>query len=260
MFYRIEQYKDAQNLNARIALHEKYSSNPQNFHKWVFLQFSLSSGQKVLECGCGPGTLWSKNRATIPIHLDITLVDLSTGMLDEARKTIGELPDINITYLPGDIQQLNFDDETFDLVIANHMLYHVPDITKGLVEAKRVLKPGGRFFASTFSRNHLRELNRLTELYVKLPKERTSDRFCLENGYKLVKDVFLNVELRKHDDSLVVTNPDDLIEYILSGTRAKKQLVGDKKDIFKREIYNRFLRESKMFIKKDAGVLLSVKE
>ncbi len=51
-----------------------------------------------------------------------------------------------------DAQSIPFEDETFDAVIANHMLYHVPDRPKAIAEIKRVLKPGGRLIATTIGK------------------------------------------------------------------------------------------------------------
>jgi len=130
---------------------------------------------------------------------------------------------------------------------------------QSLLEAKRVLKKDGRFFASTFSMLHLKELNALTARYVKMPDKRTSDRFCLENGYEMINEAFGQVEVRKHEDALHVTDADDLIAYILSGSNAKMQLTGDKKVRFITDIYQRFEQEPKMIIYKDAGVLVSQK-
>ena len=48
----------------------------------------------------------------------------------------------NVSFQQIDIQDINFPDETFDVIIANHMLYHIPDLQKALYEVKRVLKTG----------------------------------------------------------------------------------------------------------------------
>ena len=58
-----------------------------------------------------------------------------------------------------DAQSISYEDEIFDAVIANHMLYHVPDRMKAIAEIKRVLKWGGRFIATTVGSHHLKEMN-----------------------------------------------------------------------------------------------------
>ena len=57
-----------------------------------------------------------------------------------------------------DAQDIPFEDDTFGCVVANHMLYHVPDLDKGLAEIRRVLKPGGKLYAATNGEAHMLEL------------------------------------------------------------------------------------------------------
>lgn len=79
-------------------------------------------------------------------------------MLQAARQQLGEK---RFVYAVADAQALPFADATFDAVIANHMLYHIPDLPRALAEIRRVLKPAGRFYASTIGREHMHELDEL---------------------------------------------------------------------------------------------------
>lgn len=260
MIYNKEQYRNASNINWRIAMHENYSVNPQGFHEWVFDQMDIRENSKILECGCGPGALWYKNaEKIINMNLDIILVDMSKGMLEDAKKNIGAVDGVSFEFVQADIQNLPFDDAKFDIVIANHMMYHVPDINKGIKEVYRVLKKDGLFYTSTFSKNHMHELNELTAKYVELPKSRVSDRYTLENGKEYVYEVFNNVETRMHEDSLKIDNPDAVIKYIFSGSHAKQQLIGEKKDIFEKNIKSMFNEEKIFNVKKEAGVMIARK-
>src|SRR5206468_852293 len=78
----------------------------------------------------------------------------------------------------GDVQDMPFDDASFDTVVAAWMLYHVTDIDRGLAEIRRVLEPGGRFIANTNARGHNRELFEL----IGYPLERRATVFNAENG------------------------------------------------------------------------------
>ncbi|MCM1427309.1 MAG: class I SAM-dependent methyltransferase [Eubacterium sp.] len=75
------------------------------------------------------------------------LTDFSEGMIQTAHSNIGDFP--NVTYRVVDIQEIPYEMNSFDIVIANMMLYHVPDLAKGLSEVKRVLKESGRFYCAT---------------------------------------------------------------------------------------------------------------
>lgn len=212
-----EQYKDAANLNARIQLHERFSTNPYDWQRWVFDQIRASPKSRVLEIGCGPARLWLSNFDRIPQGWDITLSDFSPGMLQEAQQNL-KIVRHPFTFKQFDAQSIPFRDKSFDVIIANHMLYHVPDLDKALSEIHRVLAPKGRFYAATGGQNHLREIADIIRRVE--PSYRTGhvprDIFNLEHGGKALSRRFSHVTMREIDDGLVVTETEPLIAFILS--------------------------------------------
>lgn len=210
------QYKDATNFNARVALHYRFSVNKYRWHHWVFDQFELADGSKLLELGCGPGYLWQSNLRRIPASWHIFLTDFSSGMLQVARQKLGE---DRFSYAVADAQELPFAAESFDAVIANHMLYHVPDLPRALAEIRRVLRPGGRFYATTANRSHMSELHTLLfDARVRTHRGNfwESARFTLDNGREVIAPFFQRVTLHIHQDALEVTEAEPLVAYILS--------------------------------------------
>src|SRR5258706_10720793 len=139
-----QQYRDASNLNARIQLHVRFSQNTYGWHRWVFDQLKASPQSRVLELGCGPGRLWSENAARIPPGWEITLSDFSPGMIAEAQRNLASAGH-SFAFERVDAQSIPFADASFDMVIANHMLYHVPGRPEALAEIPRVLRSGWRF-------------------------------------------------------------------------------------------------------------------
>ncbi len=119
-----------------------------------------------------------------------------------------------------DAQEIPFEEDVFDVVIANHMLYHVPDRPKAFAEIRRVLKPGGRFYASTIGETHMRELHdlmgRSDDSLFSWGKSAAA-AFCLENGLEQLLPYFDQVTMRRYDDDLRVTDAEMLLAYILSG-------------------------------------------
>ena len=83
------QYQDASNISARINLHSLYSVNKQGWFPWIYEQLCVRDGMKVLEIGCGDGTLWKENKDKLPENIEITLSDISEGMLRDARRNVG---------------------------------------------------------------------------------------------------------------------------------------------------------------------------
>lgn len=106
---------------------------------------------RVLELGCGTGSMWVGKGDLVKKCGKLILSDFSEGMLEQTRETLKDLK--GIEYQTIDIQNIPYEEHTFDIVIANMMLYHVPDLQKGLREVRRVLKEGGRFYCATFGKN-----------------------------------------------------------------------------------------------------------
>lgn len=217
-YLRSKQYNDATKLNARIALHERFSTNTYGWHRWVWDQFDLPATARILEIGCGPGTLWIENKDRIPSHWDVTLSDFSPGMLEEARRNLSEL-NHSFRSLVADAQALPFADSNFDAVIANHMLYHVPDRERAYAEIKRVLQPGGRLFAAATGATHLQELHNIAQQYApEAPtwRNQLAHSFQLENGAQELAPWFDHVMLHRYEDSLVITEAEPLVASFLS--------------------------------------------
>ncbi len=227
-----EQYKSADNLRARIVLHERFSSNKEIFARWLFDHMTGSSNAKVLELGTGPANFWQKNADRVPAGWQITLSDLSPGMLEEAKKVTSGLPS-KFDFKQIDAQAIPFPDHSFDLVIANHMLYHVPDLARAIAEIRRVLKPGGRLYAATNGENHMRELDEfiLEHLQPKFSGGRPFEllsglTFRLENGEEALRKSFDTVTLYPFVDHLDVSEAEPFLAYIWSMNRLQSLAKG----------------------------------
>ena len=217
-YLRGEQYRDSGNLRARMGLHERFSVNPYGWFRWVLDRLALPPGSRILELGCGPGRLWLENADRCAADWRLTLTDYSLGMAREAHDAVTRaVPQLRITAANVDAQALPFADAGFDAVIANHMLYHVPDRQRAFAEVRRVLRPGGRFCAATNGIRHLQELDALlagTPLAEARPF--TALAFTLENGAGQLAPIFPHITLARYEDALVVTEAAPLLDYIRS--------------------------------------------
>ena len=208
------QYASPVNLEKRIRLQRDYRVNPHAWHAWALDQIVLPEGARVLELGCGPGELWREN-AQRPPRWRLMLSDFSPGMAAAARANPGGWP-----ALATDAGNIALRDGACDAVIANHMLYHMLDISRAITEIRRVLAPGGALIASTNGLSHMRELIELVAAYdPDVPFIRAiASRFGLENGAAYLRPHFDTIEIRRYSDSLHVTDPQPAIDYILSAT------------------------------------------
>jgi SAM-dependent methyltransferase len=215
-----EQYRTATTLNARIALHERFGTNQYPWPRWLFDHLAPPAPGRILELGCGPGSLWHDNADRIPASWLVILSDFSLGMIAEARHNLGDLAH-PFGFACADAQAIPFARGSFDVVIANHMLYHVPDRAQAYAEIRRVLRPGGRLYAATNGQGNMRELGDLARQFDPVLFDRPGeDRsgFTLEGGTEELAHWFASVTLHQYDDALVVTEAEPLVTYLLSGT------------------------------------------
>ena len=253
------QYQNASNISSRISLHSLYAQNPKGWFPWIYEQCQICSGMKVLEVGCGDGTLWVQNKKLIPENVEITLSDVSEGMLRDARRALGT-EDTRFDFRVLDCQQIPCPEQSFDLVMANHVLFYCDDIGKALNESYRVLKPEGRLVCSTYGSDHMKEVSELVhgfDEHIVLSADKLYERFGRENGAEILADYFPEAEWRTYEDSLVVPEPEPLISYILSCHGNQGQYIPERYREFFNYVKKRIGRGMK--ITKDAGVFIGKK-
>ena len=257
-YLKNDQYRNASNLDARMELHKRFSTNPYGWFPWIFDTLeTLPNPARVLELGCGPGYMWKECGDRIPDGWNITLSDFSDGMVDTAWRNL-VVTGRAFKYELIDTQSIPYPDETFDIVIANFMLYHVPDRPKALQEIHRVLKSGGHFVAATSSQKHLNELNAWL-------KKASPDKFIpfnspfsLDNGVEQIKPFFPTVEIKRFDNNLRVTEIEPLMTYIFSTTKAKDISESSLLEI-RQELEDMLSKKGEIFITTDSGLFLAIK-
>ncbi len=107
-------------------------------------------GLAVLDAGCGPGFF---SLVLSKLGYKVTALDYTPQMLEETRKNVTKLGIIeNVEILRGNIQELQFDDNTFDIIVSRNVMWTLDYPDKAYQEWLRVLKPGGTFlnFDSNF--------------------------------------------------------------------------------------------------------------
>lgn len=250
----IEQYKNAKNLNDRITLHEKYSTNKQGWFNWLFYQIDFSRVNRLLELGCGNGKLWQENRIDLR-NREIFLSDISEGMVEEVRNKLGS--DFNC--IVTDAEKIPFKDSYFDTIIANHVLFYLNDLNLGLKEISRVLKPNGILYCSTYGKNHMKEITEIVQSFdsrINLSNHSLYDIFGLENGESILKEYFFNVQRMDYEDSLEITESRPLIDYIMSCHGNQNEILGPRLNEFKEYIGELLENNGKIVVTKEAGLFV----
>lgn len=156
-------------------------------------------------------------------------------------------------------------DNSFDIIIANHMIYHIPDIDKAISEIYRVLKPNGKLYATTLGKDNMIELATLLHNFddnIVFPSNKLIEKFGLESGSIILRDYFDDVDCKRYEDSLNILESIPLLNYVLS-----LDGIGNVLDIITDERVNEFKdyldvlidKDGKISIKKDSGILIARK-
>jgi SAM-dependent methyltransferase len=118
-------------------------------HRWRtaensagYLLTRLAADARVLDVGCGPGTISVDLAARVPDG-EVVAIDAAADVLDLARAEASRQGRANVRFEVGDVYALGFEDGTFDVVHAHQVLQHLSDPVAALREMRRVCRPGG---------------------------------------------------------------------------------------------------------------------
>ena len=183
-------------------------------------------------------------------------------MIRDAKRNITNsgLAQYNFSYNTTDCCNIPYPDNSFDIVMANHVLFYCNPVTKAVNEIHRVLKPGGRLICSTYSSRHMQEINQLVSDFdsrIVLSADRLYTIFGLDNGCQLLNNDFKQIEKKIYKDSLIVDKAEPLIEYIMSCHGNQNQYLLDRYSSFKNFVSDRLSRP--MHITKEAGIFVCTK-
>ncbi len=135
-----------ENIKARYTEEASSCSNLSCGSNMDILQ--ITKGETILDLGCGRGVdTLEAARLSGPKGAAVGL-DLTQAMVEKAVLNAAEQGITNASFVCGDIENLPFEDDSFDAVISNCVINHARDKTRVYREIYRVLKPGGRFVVS----------------------------------------------------------------------------------------------------------------
>lgn len=222
-------YADDRHIRSRMAIYAyaEAASDP----RWRTSLIPWDGTQIVADVGCGNGfdlrQIVPQGRCRHAIGLD-----LSAGMLASVQdlRQSGSL-----SLVQADAQRLPLPDESVDVAMAMHMLYHVPDVPAAIRELRRITKRDGTVLASTNSSAHLAEINDLLAAAVSSQLDRPvrvmpADSFTTQTGTGILSREFSSVTLRTLDVSLSIPTAQPVIAYVASIREPTLARVGEPLD------------------------------
>ncbi|WP_346936302.1 MerR family transcriptional regulator [Clostridium sp.] len=252
----LQRSRDASNLNEGVKLMDRFSTNRYGWYPWVFDNIKIKNKDKVLEVGCGNGVLWTKNMDNLHKSIEVTLTEICEEMINEAKLNLGN-DSKRFNFIITDLTSLPFDDNSFDVVIANHILFFMKDIDLALAEISRVVKPNGVVYCSTIGSNHLKELQELMLSFsssIRIYEDKLSSKFGLENGEKILNRYFNKVEKVLYDDKLIVNDTNNILEYIYSIPGNILDIIDSKKKEFEGYIRKTIDKNGEIYITNSLGL------
>lgn len=211
-----KQYSNSDKLAARARLVTKYTISDVGWFQWVASHLPLKNGDHVLDIGCGPGWFWSSTHDKLPEALDLTLCDLSEGMVKEALARCQALSFGSLKCQQADASALQFEDNYFDAIIAMHMLYHVPDPAKVIADMHRLLKPGGFLAVTTNGMGDMVKIYQLATILGSPPHNPAAKVFGFDDANRFMTAQFGNVTMTQHPARLHITDPEDVFMMLTS--------------------------------------------
>lgn len=209
-FLLSDQYKDSSNFAERMAVINRLSADVSDSYRWLFDALELPGGGDVLDIGCGPGYLWRHNLDRLADDWRVTLADFSPGMLEEARQNLQGKD--SWRFEQADVQALPFQANAFDIVIANAMLYHVPDRQRAFSEIRRVLRPAGLFYATTIMDSCVAQIRSLSR-YIMESEPAEFPSFSQSNAREQLSPWFGSIEERNLAINVLVTTPEPILGF-----------------------------------------------
>jgi SAM-dependent methyltransferase len=228
------EYATEDGLRARAAVYQGVAG--PDAREVAFEAVREVTPERVLEVGCGWGEFAERMR--LELEAVVVAVDASPRMVELAC-------DRGVDARVGDVQGLPFGDGEFDCAVANWMLYHVPDLDRGVRQLSRVLRPGGRLVAATNGLRHLEEL------WALVGRDRAAEpaRFFAETGADALHPHFARVE-RRDVSSMIVFDDREAARGYIASSIAHKHLA-DRVPVFDGPLFA--TRVAAIFVAEKAG-------
>jgi ubiquinone/menaquinone biosynthesis C-methylase UbiE len=200
------EFASEERLEKRNAIYRQLIEGV-NAEELLYEAVKEAAPQRFLDVGCGAGALSQRVRSEL--GAEVVAVDSSERMVDLTRE-------LGIDARIADVQELPFEDGSFDCVAAGWVLYHVADRERAISECARVLRPGGRFVAATLADENMSDLWD----FLGSPRERNLT-FSTTNGAAQLAPHFARVEAREAKGLIAFRSPEDMRQFVAANmTRA----------------------------------------
>jgi len=269
-----QMYANEGPLQVRFQTHQRYTQPPVDFPAWVLDRVPWRGDEVVLDVGCGSGAYIEPVVARLQRDGWLASADLSWGMLqDAAANAAAHQHTYPPAFLNADAMRLPLLDASCDVVFANHILYHIPQIETAVAEFHRVLRPGGRLVAATNARDSMQRFFTEAEMACEalgfpsdLRPAAARMRFTLENGTRILKSRFPDVKQVVLESALLFPEAAPAVAYVDSLRHAYEPLLPEGLvwerliEQVERQIENQIEEAGAYRVAKTAGVFVASRQ
>jgi len=212
-------YSEAKNLEIRIKTHQKYSRSKIKWDKWLLEPLKGKEINNVLDLGCGNGrfifALYKMKIGKSYLGIDISREQIKNAKAEVSKRNLK-----NAGFKEADVTEIKKIQNKYDLILCNHMLWHIGDLDTFLKDVSSLLTEDGLLLASTNSYDYMREMYdlhsricRKLKLHAALQKKIRNSKFSLENGKEIFRKRFIKVNKYVLKDELVFEKSKYFLDY-----------------------------------------------
>lgn len=253
-------------LRIRQEIHDQYTVPDRSFAEWALDRVPWQGSERLLDVGCGNGLYYNK---LVERQQDVNYygMDLLESMVEHHPLRNKH------RIMLGNAEKLPYANDSFDIVMANHMMHHIDNIETALSEFRRVLTPSGVLVIATNSMSTMPELQVLMRRAIVLltrsgaasvrAPEMPTDRFALENGIRMLSQHFFAIMRHDLPSALVFPDVDPAMRYLESTRDLRENSLPDDvvwEDVMMimRQQINQLIKHlGELVINKQAGVLIA---
>jgi SAM-dependent methyltransferase len=186
----------------------------ERWFDWVAGQIAAMPGMRVLDLGAGPAWFW-RRPTPLPRSTRLVLCDLAPGLLREALAHRDEIAASEVEGVVADAEALPFADGVFDAVLAMDMLHHVARPGHALAEARRVLRPGGRLYATAPGGDDLAELAAIArQVYGRTAQDAVQEAFGPPRARAMIAAAFGGVAEEAYAEPHEIGSADEIFRFL----------------------------------------------
>lgn len=211
-----QQYETSTNLKTRANLHAKYAK--RDWFDWVADGLDWNGIHDVIDIGCGAGWFWCSTKGAVPKAVNLTLIDASDHMQKLAYENVAACEYFqSVSSDTADAVTLSHPENSFDIAIMMHMMYHVTDPKRAINEVARVLRPTGRIAITTNDATNLKSIYKIgCDVFGGAPNDPAAAIFGPQDAVKILSDQFSDIQLHEFHDTYTVADADDIVHYLTS--------------------------------------------